>query len=425
MDRTRVLLVSSASELRGRVRDSLVAGGVDVWEVDGSARGRASLRRRPLDAVIAGPDVLADPGCEFVSEVRAFDPQIEVVAVVGTPELGRAALAVGAYDFFMEPVDLERLGVVVRHIGEAAEVSERSQAFAQQLEGSASLEDLVARDPRMIEVFERVRRLARYDAPVLLTGDVGVGKESLARALHELGRGGRPFVVVHAADATPAALERACDEARGGTLYVDDVLALPSEVVAGLVALIDRGESEDDSASVRVVAACREEAGPRHGQGTIREDLHLRLRNGIVAVPPLRERREDVVPIAQALLRPRAADAGSPTLEDEAAAVLAAYDWPGNVDELRAVLEAAAAAADGRAIAVGDLPPALRPGPTSPRPPEIEGRKLADIEVACLRKALADARGNKARAARMLGLSRWALQRRLLKHGIATAEPSS
>jgi DNA-binding NtrC family response regulator len=177
-----------------------------------------------------------------------------------------------------------------------------------------------------------------------------------------------------------------------------------------------------------VIAACREDAGRRCSQGTLQEDLYLRLSAAALQVPPLRERPDDILAIAQELLHGGGGGGGGDgnggtALGRGASEALLRYEWPGNVDELRSTLQAARTSAAGRPIEARDLPPALRNGqPPAEESVAGESRRLSDIEAAHLRKALAETRGNKARAARILGLSRWALQRKLQKHRISMHE---
>jgi DNA-binding NtrC family response regulator len=424
MQKTRALIVTADAELRDSLRACLESQQTGVWEADTAERGKSMVRQRPVDLLVVGADDLH--GTALVSHVRKFDAGIEVVAVVGTPELGHAALAAGAYDSFLAPIDVERLSVVVQHITDAQAARERCQVQEEQLRGSARLGDLVTSDPRMIGVFHLARRLARYDVPVLITGEVGTGKESLARALHMLGRAGGPFVVLAGEGATPEDLTRTTAAARRGTLFIDGIMALLPQASAALITLLDRISSSghEGAGEVRVIAACREGTGRRCAKGTLREDLYLRLAEASLALPPLRERPDDIVLIASELFRGVEEDARS--LSREVVDAMLAHDWPGNVDELRAVLTDAAATASGRAIAVGDLPPSLRKGQVAaPEPGGDETRRLSDIEATHLRRAITETRGNKARAARILGLSRWALQRKLQKHGISVRDDPS
>jgi two-component system response regulator AtoC len=421
MQNIGVLIVGGDAAARGALREFFATRQTEIWEAENAARGLAVLHRRPVDLVVLGPDVLRNGDAGVVGDVRAFDDQIEVIAIVDEAERGRAALAKGAYDFFLDPVDFARFDVVLRHVGDAAEAREHSSSLAQQVERPARFGGLVSNNARMITLFTAARRLARYETPVLIAGESGTGKQSLARAMHELGRAGRPFVAVDAAGVTPQSFDRAVAEADAGTLFIDDVLALAPQVSAALVALLD-GAARDRSSSPRVIAACREDAGRRCSQGTLQEDLYLRLSSAALNVPPLRERREDVLPIAHEILHGLVSGNRAPLARGVGEA-LARYEWPGNVDELLTTLQAAQAAASGRAIEARDLPPTLRQGqPAVEDTVGGESRRLSDIEAAHLRKALAETRGNKARAARILGLSRWALQRKLQKHHISMQE---
>jgi DNA-binding NtrC family response regulator len=421
MQKIGVLIVSGDSAARAALREFFTSRQTEIWEAENAVRGLAVLHRRPVDLVVVGPDVLGDEGRGVVARVRSFDDHIEVIAIVDNAERGRAAHAEGAYDFFLDPVDFDRFDVVLRHIGDAAEARENSSRLAQQVERPARLGRLVTQSPRMIALFTAARRLARYETPVLIAGESGAGKESLARAIHELGRGSTPFVAIEPTTATPESFDRAVGEAAGGTLYVDDVLGLAPQVSAALVALLDDGGREQ-SASPRVIAACREDAGRRCSPGTLQEDLYLRLSSALLNVPPLRERSEDVLPLTYEILHGSGTGDGA-RLGRGVPEALTRHDWPGNVDELRATLEAAQAAAAGRPIELRDLPPALRHGePDVEESGGGESRRLSDIEATHLRKALAETRGNKARAARILGLSRWALQRKLQKHRISMQE---
>jgi two-component system response regulator AtoC len=419
MQKIGVLIVSGDARARGALREFFNTRQTEIWEAETTDRGLAVLHRRPVDLVVFGADVMHDQDVGVVADVRGFDDQIEVVAIVDDTERGHAALGEGAYDFFLTPVDFDRFDVVLRHIGDAAEAREQSARLAQQVERPARLGRLVTQDPRMIALFTAARRLARYETPVLVAGEAGTGKESLARAIHDLGRGPRPFVVVEAATANPEQFDRAVAEAADGTLFIDDVLALAPQVSAALVTLLDAIGARERQSAARVVAACREDAGRRCSRGTLQEDLYLRLSAAALNVPPLRERRDDILPIAHELLGASSTGNGGGALSRGAADALVRYDWPGNLDEMRTTLEAARQAARGRPIELRDLPSSFRTGEPAEESASGESRRLSDIEAAHLRKALAETRGNKARAARILGLSRWALQRKLQKHHIS------
>lgn len=412
MQRTRALIVGADSAIRQALAQFLAGREIDAWEAEGAERGLALARRRPADVALVCADVAGADEARFIRDIRTFDERTQVIAIVGSAERGRAALAAGAYDYFLEPIDLARLDVVLRHMGEAAAAREQSELLAQQCAGAARLGPLVTQDPRLIGVFTAARRLARYETPVLIVGEAGTGKESLARALHALGRPDKPFVAVEGAALTPEAVERSWAAAQGGTLFVTDAHTLGPEAAAVLVTMLDRG------GEVRMIGGGPAVSRRSSSTGTPYEDLMLRFAETVLEVPALGARPGDVVPIAREILRRRSGEREPPALAGAVGEALRAHDWPGNVDELCTVLDAALAAAGGQAIAAPHLPPPLRAA--APPATAIESRKLADIEAAHLRQVLAETRGNKAHAARILGVSRWALQRKLQKHGVAT-----
>ncbi len=413
----RALIVGADRAARQALVRFLAEHQIDVWEGDGVERGLALARRRPVDVVLVCADVSGAEGGRFVREVRTFDERTAVVAVATSAEHGREALAAGAYDYFLEPVDLVRLDVVLRHLLEARGARERSELLAEQCAVPARLGRLVTHDPRVIAVFAAARRVARYETPILILGESGTGKESMARAMHEYGRPGTPFVPVDGETLMVDTLDRACTAARGGTLFVNDVHSVGPEVAAALVVALDRADGE-----MRVIAAAPA-GGNRRSPGTPVEDLALRLHEVVLEMPPLAARPDDVVPIARELLREWAGGHEPPTLTRAAGEALRVHRWSGNVDELRTVLEVAHAAAGAQPIEVNHLPPPL--GAEAPEAATPGSRKLADIEAVHLRQVLAETRGNKARAARILGVSRWALQRRLQKHRISAGESMS
>ena len=413
-EKTHVLIVGAESDERRQLVDFLANHSADVVEAGDPAQVWPLVRRRPVDVVVATSDALAREPGRLVKGVKDFDDSIEVVAIVDGPERGHGALEQGAYDFLVAPIDFARFGVVLRHVAEIAELREKSEVLTQQMEGAVRFADLVTCDPRMIQLFNRARRLARYRAPVLVTGERGTGKEGFARALHALGGGTRPMVSVSGGTATVEELDRAYAEARGGTLFISDAGSMTPAVADRVTALLDRPTANgDDGETVRVVIA-REERRDEPSRDPLTEEIERRIGGARLSIPPLRERRGDIRVLAREIA---SANGQAGPLAPEVEDALVAHEWDGNVDELRDVVSAAARTAGGRAIELHDLPAALRRGDAG-RSQVSESRLLRDIEVQHLRQALLETHGNKARAARILGLSRWALQRRMQKHGI-------
>lgn len=413
-EKTHVLIVGAESDERRQLVDYLASHSADVVEAGDAAQVWPLVRRRPVDVVVATSDALARESERLVKGVKEFDDSIEVVAIVDAPERGHGALEQGAYDFLLAPIDFARLGVVLRHVAEIAELREKSEVLTQQMEGAVHFGDFVTCDPRMIQLFNRARRLARYRAPVIITGERGTGKEGLARALHELSGGTRPMVSVSGSTAGVEELDRAYADAHGGTLFISDAGSMTPAIADRVTALLDRpAVNGDEAETVRIVIA-REDRREEPSGDPLTEEIERRIGGARLSIPPLRDRRPDIRVLAREFAN---ANGQAGQLAPEVEDALVAHDWAGNVDELRDVVSAAARAAGGRPIELQDLPAALRRG-DSGRGHGSESRLLRDIEVQHLRQALLETHGNKARAARILGLSRWALQRRMQKHGI-------
>jgi two-component system, NtrC family, response regulator AtoC len=308
---------------------------------------------------------------------------------------------------------------------------------------------VVVADPEMQRVMSVVRRLATMPTTCLILGETGVGKDVVARAIHaESPRASKPFVRLNCA-ATPEGLleselfghERGAftgadrrktgyvEAAAGGTLFLDEVGELPVALQAKLLQFLERrtisrvGSTEEIQVDVRVVAATHRRLDDEAARGTFREDLYYRLATFTLSIPPLRERKSEVLPLASRFAEELAARLGRtpPVIADETARMLTAYEWPGNVRELRNAIEHAFVLVDDTdgVLQPEHLPRpvrAARPGPQGPTG-ELADR-LSSVERSNIVAALAAEEGNRTRAAKRLGISRRALLYKLQKHGI-------
>jgi len=421
----RALIVAVDAGKRRQLAELLSAQGAHVREAESVPGVWARLGEEPFDVIVPVDDVLHGPGKQLIKELNAFDDATVVVAVVDSPECAQRALAAGAYDVFPSPVDGTRFGVVLRHIEETLRLRGRCAVLDRMMNGGAHLGALLTRDPHMIQVVDSIRRLARYRMPVLVVGEPGTEHEEVARALHDLGRPDGTFAVCRAAALTTAELREQRTAAAGGTLYIDDVNALAADVAVAMTAMLEDSTTEGGAPAPRIVVG--------YPQGTLapiapsdpRADLRRQLEGAVLTLPPLRERRGDAVLVARELAAGIGRDRGRAlTLARPVEDALLAYPWPGNLDELKAVVVTAATAANGPAVEAHDLPAPLAGYAGGPGQPA-GTRLLRDLESQHLRQVLEETRGNKSRAARILGLSRWALQRKLRKHGIAYGEDAA
>lgn len=447
-----VWIVDDDAGVRWVMRESLEAAGFSVRAFE---RGRAALDAlagaRPAVMVtdVRLPDL---SGTELLGACSERDPPVPVVVVTAYADLDNAVAAYqgGAFEYLPKPFDLEALaGVVRRAAGD--------EAAAAGPDAGAGL--LVGRAPAMQAVFRAVGRLAATRLPVLITGESGTGKERVARALHAHGpRRGAPFVAVNVA-AIPAELmeselfghERGAftgaharragcfEQAAGGTLFLDEIGDMPLGLQTRLLRVLAEGEyhrvggSAALRADVRVVAATHHDLAAQVRAGDFREDLYHRLAVVPIAVPPLRDRCEDIPRLADYLLGRAGEELGVARKRFSEAALdrLVAWRWPGNVRELDNLCRRLTALAPGAVIEATDLPREW--GGNEPQPDwavaagDWAARELArggdglweragrELERRLLRAALAASGGNRQEAARRLGIGRNTLSRKLAR----------
>jgi two-component system response regulator HydG len=379
-----------------------------------------------------------------------------LITAFGSVDSAIAAIRAGAYDFLTKPFEFEALELAIARAAQHRSLREEVRRLREQVSGTAPFSELVGESAPMRELYDLVARVAGSDASVLVTGESGTGKELVARALHRAGRGGDgPFVAINCAALPEALLESelfghvrgAFTDARtdrvgllvqasGGTLLFDEIGELPATLQPKLLrALQERrvrpvGGTREEPFDARIIAATNRDLEAMVEDGSFREDLFFRINVIHIAVPPLRGRGNDVLLLAQRFLQQEAKRAGKPLvgIGTEVAERLLKYDWPGNVRELHNCIERAVALARYDRITVDDLPERIRcyrepvasAGDHGPLLP------LAEVERRHILRVLEECGGNQTTAARILGLARRTLHRKLLEYrggvssGVAT-----
>ncbi len=447
--RGRILVADDQRDVLAALRLLLGGEGYAVETAMSPGGVLAAVERQDFDALLLDMNYARDTtggleGLDLISRLRAMDAFLPVVVMTawGSVEGAVEAMRRGARDYVEKPWDNDRL---LRTLATQIELG-RALRRGRRLEEH---EDLRRRDatppflaeaPAMRPVLALLERVAPSDANVLVTGEHGTGKELVAERLHAASpRAARPFVPVNVG-AVPEGLfesemfghlKGAFTDARGdrtgrfevadgGTLFLDEIATVPPPQQAKLLRVLETGVVERVGSSkgrrvdVRVISATNADVRAEVAAGRFREDLLFRLNTIEIHLPPLRERREDVVPLALHFLRRHAARyrkdlAG---FAPDAVEALLAHPWPGNVRELDHAVERAVLLAPGGAVSVADL--ALRAGPAGASP--LEAMPLEEAERVLIRRALERAGGNVSQAARALGLSRSALYRRIQQH---------
>ena len=448
----RVLVADDQQDVLHALRLMLKGEGFSVATATSPAAVLAAVQEQELDAVLMDLNYTRDTtsgreGLDLLSQIHSVDGSLPVVVMTAWGSVGSAVEAMrrGARDYIEKPWDNARLLSILRtqiELGRALRQSHRLEDENRRLRGPQKMPEMIAQSRAMQPVLRLMERVGPSDAPVLVTGEHGTGKDVVARWLHASSvRAPKPLVAVNAGAIAAGVFESelfghvkgaftgaqtdragAWELADGGTLFLDEIGTMPHEQQAKLLRVLQTGEfqrvgsSKTRRTDVRVISATNTDLPSAVAEGRFREDLLFRLNTVEIHLPPLRERREDVVPLATLFLHRQVAKYNKPLVgfAPEAARALIEYAWPGNIRELEHTIERAVLLAHGEQVQAEDLN--LRPRAASSA--SIDELSLEDVERLLIRKALARHDGNVSHAAEALGLSRSALYRRLQRHGL-------
>ncbi|MBE3602572.1 sigma-54-dependent Fis family transcriptional regulator [bacterium] len=397
-------------------------------------------------------------GLEVLSEMRERGLTISTVMISGEGEIADAvqAIKLGAYDYLRKPVDPPHLRVLLGNLSAHLTATEENQRLRRRLARAGELGGLVGQSAAMRRVMTLIEQVAPSSASVVVTGESGTGKELVARTIHELSpRRAGPYVAINCA-ALPETLmeselfghergaftgadrrrEGCFESADGGTLLLDEIGEMRPELQAKLLRVLEDGRirrlggSAEIAVDVRVLAATNRDLEAAIREGRFREDLYYRLNVFTIELPPLAERPDDVATLAEHFLKTIPPPEGKTVtgIENEALELMKAYRWPGNVRQLRNVIERALIVTRGPLIGVADLPADLRRGGGSGGSGGVFevrlGTSLDDVERELIKRTIEFAGGNKSRAAELLGVSLKTLYNRLDRYGARDASAS-
>ncbi len=448
----RVLIADDQPDVREALRLLLKGEGYETQAVSSPADLLTTLETRDFDAVLmdlnyARDTTSGEEGLDLLARIQALDGRLPVVVMTawGSVPLAVEAMRRGARDFVQKPWENARLLTILRtqiELRQALRRASRLEAENRLLRAEAR-PTLIAESQAMRAVLELIARVGPSDANVLICGEHGTGKEVVAHTLHALSpRAAKPMVTVNAGGLSESVFESelfghvkgAFTDARadrvgrfelaeGGTLFLDEIANVSLNLQAKLLRVLQTGELERVGSSktrrvdVRILAATNADVNAELAAGRFRQDLLFRLNTIEIYLPPLRERREDILLLANHFLRQYAQRYRKFPGGFDAAAMqaLAEHPWPGNVRELDHAVERGVLLAQGDMLRAGDL--GLRP-PASPGSPRLEEMSLEEVERFLVQKTLARSNGNVSQAAKALGLSRSGLYRRMQKYGL-------
>ncbi|MCC7542547.1 MAG: sigma-54-dependent Fis family transcriptional regulator [Deltaproteobacteria bacterium] len=450
----RVLVVDDDADGREALALLLADEGYSVETAEDGERGLEQVATFGPDVVVTDVNMPGMDGLELLRRARDEDPHLGVVVMTAFGNVRDAVEAMrrGAQHYVTKPVDPDEITLTVAAAIERRRLVREAGWLRERLRGQRRFENLVGDSPRMQALFKAIHQVAPSRATVLITGESGTGKERVAEAIHESSpRAGKPFVKLHCAALVESLLESELfghekgaftgatrrrdgrfEAADGGTLFLDEISEItPSTQVKLLRVLQERtfervGGNEPIKVDVRIVAATNRDLRELVSQGKFREDLYYRLNVVTLALPPLRERKSDILLLAERFLRRFAQEAARPLQGFSPAAMTAMmhHAWPGNVRELENAIERAVVMADGPTIEVHHLSSnitGIEPDEVAkpegdmdaPAAPKIPGATLAEVERHAILTTLAAAGGSTKRAAEMLGVSIRMVQYRL------------
>ena len=452
--RPRLLVVDDDRGILTLIGTVAMSERFDVTTATNGEDALVQLRHRAVDLVLLDLRMPGVSGLEVLRAIRDANPRCKVVLMTGYGTIDSAVEAVklGAIDYLTKPFDLQRLRKLLASVRDEADNRRAVLSLESDLAQRLEFCGMVGRAPAMQDVFGLIRRLAPHVRTALITGETGTGKELVARALHTLGpRNSRRFITVNCSAVVETLFESelfghvrgaftgATDHkaglfeiADGGTLFLDEVGELPLGVQSKLLRVLEEGEVqrvgslEPRKIDLRLVAATNRDLLAEVAAGRFRSDLYYRLNIVEVRIPPLRDRREDIPYLTAAFVRSFSQRFRKPLagLTPGAERVLAEAPWDGNVRQLRNVIERACILADGEFVTEADLSGSMLESPGAFGPlPSVPGRPtgavpLVEVEREHIIRTLQQVRGNKAVAARMLGISRRAFYRQLERHGL-------
>jgi DNA-binding NtrC family response regulator len=441
-----ILVIEDEEKYRRVISLHLSSSGYAV-KAAGTAEDGLKLAAE-ADLVLTDLKLPGMDGLAFLEQLRAqnMSTPVIVMSAFGTVEIAVEAMKKGAVDFLPKPFSLDHLSVVVEKALEVRKLRDENRELREALGEKYQFENIIGRSPAMQEIFATITRVAPTRATVLLCGESGVGKDMIARAIHQHSpRKDRPFVKINCTAIPENLMESELfgyekgaftganiskpgkfEIANTGTVMLDEIGDVPGSIQVKLLRVLQEREFERlgsnrvQHTDVRVVAATNVDLREALEQGTFREDLYYRLNVVPLNIPPLRERKDDIPYLVEHF-----AQKFGGTISEGAMERLLSYHWPGNVRELENVVERSILLAQGPRVESSDvrIDTSERSRPAGPSGGAVdhflpEGMTLDEYEQALIREALKRANGNKSHAARLLGLTRNALRYRLAQMGL-------
>jgi DNA-binding NtrC family response regulator len=445
-----LMIVDDERAIRDVCREVAQSLGFNAFVADSAEHAYRHLESHGIDVVMLDLKLPGAGGLEALRQIKERRPEAEVIVITGYGTVHSAVQAMknGAYDYMTKPFSIEELKMLLDRLAVHLKLKSENRILREKVKSKQGFGGIVGRAPEMEKLYRIIAKAAQSNHPVLILGESGTGKEMVARSIHFSGPfRDKPFIPVDCGSLVPTLIESELFGyvkgaftgavqakegllaiAEGGTVFLDEVGELPVDLQAKLLRAIQEkeirpvGSTKRITINVRILAATNRDLEQGVAQGTFRRDLYFRLNVLSLRIPPLRERRQDIPLLVGYFMDRLTRSSGQErTLSDDALKAMLAYDWPGNVRELENCLERACALTTGPMINGADLPSAIHRATTLPENGNGSAKILpmAELEKQTILNTITHLNGDKLMAARLLGIGKTTLYRKLKEYSAA------
>ena len=447
MKNYKILFVDDDQQILAMVQQFLNRCGFNITTESSGQKAIEMVRENHFCVVFTDLNMPEISGMELLKQIKAISAETEVIIVsgYGTIEAAIQAMKLGSYDFLQKPINFDRFKILIDRIIEKQKLKEENQLIRNRLKERYKYDELVGMSPKMQNIYGIIDKISFGSPTVLIEGESGTGKELTANVIHNNSdRSEGPFIPINCGAIAESLLESELfghvrgaftgaskdtiglfKAADGGTIFLDEIGEVSTAVQISLLRVLQEkkvrpvGNTRETEVNVRVIAATNKKLEEAIKNKTFREDLYYRLNVISITMPPLREIREDIPLLISHLIRKhrRSGTATLPKISPEAMALLMGYHWPGNVRQLENVFERAFALGVKEVLHVKDLPNEITQHSTTWMPADVNCN-LKAIEEKTIRHALQKSEGNKAEAAKLLGINTTTVYRKMVKYNI-------
>ncbi len=452
MKEHNILIIDDEQTQREVLTGYLRKKGYHILSADSGEEGIKLVKQNAVDIVLSDFKMPDKTGLEVLEQVKKINPEISFVIITAysTVETAVKAMRMGAYDYISKPVDLDELDLLIEKIIEHRNLKSEIRNLKSQLQEKHKITSIISQSPRMQEVLSIASRAAESNASILITGENGTGKEVLAKAIHYISqRKDGPFIAVNIPALSENLLESELfghekgsftgaerlrkgrfEIASRGTIFLDEIGDIPPSMQVKLLRVLQEreiervGGTEKIPVDVRIISATNRNLEQKIRESTFREDLFYRLNIVTICIPPIRDRKEDILPLIEFFIEKfaRQNDKSGMEISKEAVDSLLKYNFPGNVRELENIIERSVVLSRGSLISLNDLPMNVRgfreETSAEQREQETMNDKIEALERSMIYDALAKMNGNQTQAGKMLGITERNLRYKMKKYDI-------